>query len=103
MLSKNEATQIIYSAIDAVNADLPADARVGKSPSTHLVGEKGALDSLGLINLTMAIEKSIREKWQGAITLVTQEIMMAEKSPFETVDTLAQYMSGLNLGAKKNG
>ena len=51
LATREEITQIIFSAIDEVNLMLPKDRRLEKSFQTTLSGDSAALDSLGLINL----------------------------------------------------
>src|SRR5206468_2949727 len=50
-----QALQLVYDAIDAVNPQLPQARRLAKSPATIIVGPSGSLDSLGIVNLLVAI------------------------------------------------
>lgn len=100
MVSKSEIIQIVYSAIDEVNLELPADRKMEKSPSEVLLGDEAKLDSLSFINFVMAVEKGLREKCGVTITLVTQDTMASGQGPFQSVDKLADYI--LSVGAKKN-
>ncbi|MDP2652768.1 MAG: hypothetical protein Q8Q08_01930 [Candidatus Omnitrophota bacterium] len=102
MVAKNEVIQIIYSAIDEINKDLPERDRLVKSPQTVLLGSEGRLDSLGFINFIVASEKKIREKWGVAVTLATQEAMSLEHSPFQTVEKLSEYIIALKPGARED-
>lgn len=100
MVSKNEIVQIVYSAIDEVNLELPADGKMEKSLLEVLLGDKSKLDSLSFINFVMAVEKGLREKCGVTITLVTQDTMASVQSPFQSVDKLADYI--VSVGVKKN-
>jgi acyl carrier protein len=92
----------IYAAIDQVNRQNPGKKPVGKSLGTSLFGSTSDLDSLGLINLVVAVEENI-EKSQGAqITLVDDRALSAPVSPFATVESLANYIEQL-LVERKNG
>ena len=44
-----QALQLVYDAIDAVNPQLPQTRRLAKSPATIIVGPSGSLDSLGIV------------------------------------------------------
>lgn len=92
MATKNEIIEIVYSAIDEVNLELPAGGKMQKSLSEVLLGDNSKLDSLSFINFVMAVEKGLREKCGVAITLVTQETMSSGESPFQSVDKLADYI-----------
>jgi acyl carrier protein len=90
----------IYAAIDEVNRQNRDRPPVRKSPETALYGSTSALDSLGLINLVVAVEENI-EKSQGAqITLVDDRALSAPVSPFSTVESLGNYIDQL-LGERR--
>ncbi|MFQ5823908.1 MAG: acyl carrier protein [bacterium] len=98
MTKNSKLIQAIFSAIDEVNLQLPKEQHLEKSIETGLVDTSGKLDSLGLINLIVAIEQKIEEEFEVAITLVDGS---HNNSPFRTVGTLADYIS-LLLEEKSN-
>ena len=83
----------IYRAIDDVNAQLPAAGRLKKEPDTVLFGRQAGLDSLGLVNLIVALEKHVESGCGKAVSLSTPEVMLAEESPFASVRSLAAYLA----------
>ena len=46
MTQNEKITQLIFDALDEINAQLPEEQQLEKSITTSLYGEKGKLDSL---------------------------------------------------------
>ena len=99
---KNKILQSIYNSIDSLNAQLPIEEHVEKSNSTALFGSGSKLDSLGLINLIVAVEKNIENEFDTTITLADERAMSQEDSPFRTVGSLTDYIEMI-LEEKLNG
>jgi acyl carrier protein len=85
--------EAVYAAIDQVNKQNPGDKPVRKDPATPLFGSASELDSLGLINLVVAVEQRIEEDFKTAITLADDRALSQEVSPFSTVQTLVDYIA----------
>lgn len=82
----------VISAIDTVNAQSDDGAAIDKAPETGLLGGGSELDSLLFVNLVVAVEEAIHDATGELVTLVTEDTMNLENSPFETVKTLADYI-----------
>jgi acyl carrier protein len=89
------AEQYIYPAIDEIAAGLDPGHSLHKSPETNLFGAGAALDSLGLVNLIVAVEERIETGTGKGIRLVSEKAMSRRQSPFRTVSTLAEYIDEL--------
>lgn len=85
----------IYKAIDDVNAQLPSSNRLRKEPATKLFGREGGLDSLSLVNLIVALERHMESRFGKAVSLSSPEVLLAENTPFASVQTLASYLTSL--------
>ena len=94
-MEKEQIAQLIFNAIDEVNQLLPEQERLVKSIDTVLFGNKGKLDSLGLVSLIVAIEQKIEEALEIPITLADERAMSQKQSPFRTIGTLADYIDTL--------
>jgi len=94
-IDTNKVLEAIYGAFDEVNETLPEDSKVPKSSETRLLGEEGAIDSLGLTILIVAIERKIEEGFAQVITLVNEQTMSEDNSPFVRVSKLVEYISAL--------
>ena len=82
----------VFSAIDTVNAQSDDGITINKAPETTLLGDGSELDSLLFVNLVVAVEEAIHDSTGELITLVTEDTMNLENSPFETVKSLALYI-----------
>ncbi len=102
MINSDKILAAIYEAFEEVNETLPEDRKLPKSSETRLLGEEGAIDSLGLTILIVAIERKVEESFGQVITLVNEQTMSEENSPFIRVSSLVEYIQGL-LEEKVNG
>ena len=83
---------VIMNSIEEINRQLENEHQLEKSTNTVLFGEDGKLDSLGLINLVVAVEQNIEDEFDVTITLADERAMSQENSPFRTVGSLADYI-----------
>jgi D-alanine--poly(phosphoribitol) ligase subunit 2 len=91
----HKVIEVINKSIDELNNQVDCDLRLEKSINTALMGSGGKLDSLGLINLIIAIEQNIEDEFDTSITLADERAMSQEHSPFKTVGSLADYIEML--------
>ena len=102
MNNQEKVVKAIYRAIDQVNETLPEEKHIVKSLQTVLLGKEGAIDSLGLTMLIVAIEQKIEEGFEVVITLVDSATMSEDHSPFNSIEKLAAHIVSL-LEEKSNG
>ena len=62
---------------------------------TRLFGGNSKLDSLGLVNLIVAVEQNIEDEFDITITLADERSMSQKHSPFRTVGSLVDYIEML--------
>lgn len=84
--------RIIFEAIDELNEQLPEDRRLDQDVNTILFGESGNLKSLELVNLILLIEEKLEEEFDVLVSLTDEKAMSPTRSPFRTVDRLANYI-----------
>lgn len=101
MNRKKQIGHTIFDAIDELNALMPKSKQLKKSLNTVLFGKSGKLDSLGLVNLIVNVERRINDEFGVAISIADERAMSQKSSPFKSVETLADYIS-LLLEEKKN-
>lgn len=87
--------KVIYDSIDELNQQLSEQDRLEKSLETRLFGGNSKLDSLGLINLIVAVEQNIEDEFDISLTLADERAMSQRHSPFRTVGSLVDYISML--------
>ena len=99
---KKKVIKAIYSAIDDVNKMLPREARLSKSVDSIIIGRKSILDSLGVVNLIVAVEARIAEEFGFEITLVDARNVAGDGGPLSTLGALVDYISNI-LEGKRDG
>ena len=91
-VDKDQLLEVVYSAIDELNELLPREQALVKSPDVVLVGSEGKLDSLGIVNLIVTLERKLEESLQVQLSLSEDEHIFEPDGPLRTVDTLAKYL-----------
>jgi len=72
---EDKIQNIVNCAIDRLNEVLPTGQSVAKERSTALLGRDGCLDSMGFVNLIVALEEEL-EKQLGITATLADELMM---------------------------
>jgi acyl carrier protein len=85
----------IYRAVDWINAELPPDRQLVKTPDTRLLGPQSVLDSLHLVSLLIAIEREVADTIGMTLTLADERALSMKESPFRTIQSLASYIGVL--------
>jgi acyl carrier protein len=91
--------ELIYKAVDEINAQNPDAPPVSKSPDTLLLDAKGGVDSLTLVNLVVAIEQIVFDETGKSITLADESIFSSADNPFQSVGSLAAYLDNISAVA----
>jgi acyl carrier protein len=102
MATQEQILQAVYTAIDEVNEQLPSGGQIPRSPDAILFGQAGALDSLGLVSLIVAVEQSVENELGATVTLADEKALSQRNSPFRSVATLTEYIGQL-LAESNNG
>ncbi|MEQ8322561.1 MAG: hypothetical protein RH946_20025 [Rhodospirillales bacterium] len=84
--------ELVFAAIDTVNQMSDDGQAIVKAPQTPLLGDTTTVDSLVLVNLVVAIEEAIMDETGKVVTLITEDSMTQESSPFDSVQSLADYV-----------
>src|SRR5688500_9257302 len=100
---KAKLVSMILSACAELNPTLKKPLDLSARGATRLYGVEGALDSLSLVSLIVAVEQGIGDEFGTTVPLADERAMSAKNSPFRSVDTLADYAHGLLAEAKALG
>lgn len=92
---REDSLQLVYAAIDELNAQSVDAVPLVKSPDTSLLGGDEGMDSLAFVNLIVALEEQIQMKTGQSVVLVDENSMSLQDQPFRTVGTLARYVDAL--------
>jgi acyl carrier protein len=98
MVDPGPVLQVVLEAIDEVNESLPQGQQIERSPQAVLFGDSSVLDSIGLVNLIVAIEHGISERFGVSVVLADERAMSRRTSPFRTVATLCEHVTTLLEG-----
>ena len=94
MPNDEKVLNVIYEAIDELNAENPDRPAIEKQPGTILFGRGGCLDSLSLVNLIVSVEALLDSVFDVSVTLADEKAMSLSHNPFKTVERLAEYAQG---------
>ena len=86
---------LIVDCLRNLNDELEEEDRFELTDNMTLLGSSSAFDSMSLVMLIMDAEGAILDRTDIDISLVTEEAMSRSKSPFRTVETLAEYIGEL--------
>ena len=89
--ARDDAQRLVLAAVSAANSSAPPDHQVPTQLDAKLIGPGGALDSLGLVGLLVAIEERIQDECGVALTLADDRAFARERTPFRTLRTLVDY------------
>ena len=92
----DQIISLIYATIDELNELRADDESIPKELETPLFGEKGYLDSLGLVNLIATLEEKLEDELDLEITLVSNEVLCQQDSPFSSIQSLLNHVTSLS-------
>jgi acyl carrier protein len=92
MTTRAAITNAVLEAIRDTNAVLPPDSLLEVSENASLLDSSGKLDSLGLVNLLVAVETRCQTASGRSISLMDSIAASPEESPFRTVQTLVAHI-----------
>lgn len=95
MVARAAIVDSVFGAIDELNPQLEQRQQVVKDEATKLFGNGSTLDSLGLVNLILAVEQRISDDFEAAVTLADERAMSRRNSPFRSVESLIDYIEEL--------
>ena len=95
---KERLVSIITDVATELNQELKNLIRVELGEDAPLYGREGSLDSLGLVNLVIAVEQAIEDELGVTVTLADEKALSQKSSPFRTIGSLAQYAESLIPG-----
>lgn len=95
MIDDDKLTGAIFDAIREVNDLLPPGAGLEPALETVLFDSAGTLDSLGVVNLVVAVEEKIELAFGTSISLVDAVGAPDAEERLRTVGSLREYISGL--------
>ena len=94
LLTKEKIFEIVEDAFKEVCEINNISIKEEINMKTPLYGDRGYLDSLGLVNLIAAIEERLTDRgWN--ITIASEKAFSRRISPFLTIGTLVKFIKEL--------
>ena len=82
---------ILYPVVDEAKDCIETAKDMEKAPDATLFGS-GALDSMGLVRFIIMVEERIEDEKDVKLTLASEKAMSRKRSPFRTLQTLAEFI-----------
>lgn len=96
-MQKQQLVGIMVDLLQDVIDEQSEDGSVKASASLPLVGPDAAITSMGLVSFISDVELSLEENYDIELTLVSENALSRKKSPFRTIDALADYILELTV------
>ena len=95
MFDEKNVELIIMNSLSAINDELDDVDKIDFNADSLLFGVNCPLDSLSLVSLIVDIEAELNAQLDEPISLMDDRAVMREKSPFESVPNLKEYIMEL--------
>ena len=94
-MNQENVLAAVFEAVTEFNEQLDTEHKLELDTETRLLGRSSKLDSFGLVNLIILVEEKLNDKFARSITLADERAMSQENSPFQSVQSLADYAYAL--------
>lgn len=92
MTTRDQIIQAVFTAVDTVNRSRPAAQRLARSLDAALTGEGAALDSLGMVNLVVAVEEELEEAFGTPVSIADEPVRARADGRFRTLGSLVEHL-----------
>lgn len=89
---------IIVAEAKELNEELESKIPVEMGADAPLFGGDGVLNSIALVTLIVAVEQSLEDEFDAALTIADEKAMSQKTSPFRTIGSLSDYVQKLIKG-----
>lgn len=94
-MNKEEILEIVISNVVSLVETLPDDQKFTVDQNTILFGNGSNIDSLSLVSIIVDLESIFIDEYDLEISLTDDKAMMRKKSPFDSIDSLVEYIDEL--------
>jgi acyl carrier protein len=94
-MNKDAILEIVFSNVNSLVDTLPDEQKFTVSSNTVLFGKGSNIDSLSLVSLIVDLEATFADEYDIEISLTDDRAMMRKKSPFDSVQSLVDYINEL--------
>ncbi len=90
--TKEEIVQLLLGVVKETNLLRGKKDQLPLTPDLQLVGVESSLDSLGLLNLIVAIENALQQEFSQSISLSDLSDLGDTNGPFRSLQSLAEHV-----------
>jgi hypothetical protein len=83
---------LLQTALDEQNVETEGGEPVKATETLPLVGDNAAVTSMGLVSFIADVESTLADTHDVSVTLVSEQALSRKRSPFRSVDALADYI-----------
>jgi hypothetical protein len=83
---------LLQNVLDEQAVEAAGNDPVKATATLPLVGENAAVTSMGLVSFVADVESTLVEVHGTSVTLVSEQALSRKRSPFRSVDALADYV-----------
>jgi acyl carrier protein len=94
-MKREEIKEIVINVLTNIVNEKPDLRDVEISESTKLLSEGSFIDSLTLVSFIVDLETSLADEFNIDISLSDDRAMSREKSPYENISALVDYIDEL--------
>ena len=87
--------EIIKEAVAELNEQLEEKRKIEFSDDVRLIGRAAAVDSMDFVALITIIEELVADKLGKSIRIVSDRAFSMERSPFQSIGTLTDFVTEL--------
>lgn len=92
MTELEKVTSLVFEALAEHFEQIDSDAPVPTSTDAVLFGAGAVLDSLGLVNVVVALEDKLLAEYNREVWLTDERALMQAESPYRTVESMSRYI-----------
>ena len=93
-ITHSQIKKLVFNVLESLSKINP-DYKFYRRLDANLLGPNSKLDSLGIVNLIVAIEQNIEDEFGVSVTIADERAMSQKHSPFRKIGTLVNYIDML--------
>jgi len=94
-MNKESIIEIVILNVKSLVETLPDQQKFDVNLDTVLFGRNSNIDSLSLVSVIVDLETTFSLDYNFDISLTDDRAMMREKSPFDSISSMADYIDEL--------
>ena len=91
-MDRNRLIMLVVEQLQEALDEEDREEETEVTSTSPLVGAEAVISSLGLVNFITNVETELDDQFELEVTLVSEEALSRSKSPFQTCETLTDYI-----------